>query len=298
MPNSAVISKELNYIESTVRRRYRPAKWRAIIQAMRGIPKWAEKIEVHKVIDFASLKPLQMQGGQLPTPNIERSPTLFSLTDYGCAYQVYNDEIDRAQRTGIRPDVERPMANARAAEQLLDEIAATGCPFGTGLGGIGNNGDVATVTAVNKAGGGTTWPNNATLDETIADVNALIQKVATQSLENYEADTVVFPQAQFFHLLNTRNTNTDRSALALLQEMHPGVRFMVWDRFSTLGAGTTPRAMAFDSRSEEVARVALVSELTSEPPRKIDFGVHVAQSMKTGGVIIKAPKGIAYMDAL
>ena len=296
---SVVIPRQLTYALAEVSDNYRPAKFRQVLQTRSDIPEWADNVEIRKVVEYAEIEPItDMTSGNLPQPSLSRSTSNTPMIEMGAAYRYTDREIKKAARLQMRLDVSRARANNRKAEQLLDQIAASGDPFGLGLGGLGNNSDVPTVTALTKAAGGTTWAL-ATADEVLEDMHELAWAPHENTNETHKADTMILPVAQFKIATRLRVGDGSDTVLSVFREQNPDIqRILIWNRFSVLGAGVTPRACAFDSQSEEVARMLISRDFTAQAPRRVSLGWEVDQTMITGGVLIQDAKGIAYMDAL
>jgi len=290
---------ELTQVIGTVRDNYRPSKFRSVLRVRSDIAEWADRVEVHKITEKADIKPVALiHGDQFPLPSLDKTSLSLKMIQFAAAYRYGDLEIKKAQKMGMSLDTERATSNALKAEQLLDQIAASGDTFGIGLPGLGNNSDVPTVTAVTKDAGGTTWAV-ATADELLTDLHALVDAVYSNTNETRRADTIVLPLSQFQIVQRLRvSDSTETVASVFLRQRQDPVRFAVWNRFATLGSGTTPRACALDSSSEDVAAMLISREWTADAPRRVPMGWQVEENLIAGGVMIKDAKGIAYMDAL
>lgn len=294
---TAVVQIQLNYLRAVRVQRYRPAKARTVLQVDRSVPAWVSKVDVHTINDFAQIRPINMRSQDLDKPTLEKIVGTVTVAQFGCAYDLFDLELERAEQTGINIANYRVLANQTAAEQLVDQIAATGDPFGIGLVGLGNNASVPTATAKTKAAGGLLWINNATALEMVADMTFLMLSVEVNSKENYTADTICLPQLRANELRTKREPMSQRTAMEIFQASYPGVRVITWDRLAAAGAGGTARMVAFNSQAEEVARLVILKELTDSQPVRKNFSLEIGQEMRTAGVIMDNPVGACYMDA-
>jgi hypothetical protein len=298
--STAILNQELRKVTARRRHLYRPAQFRTILNVVPEVPPHVEKIEIEVIDSFASIKPIQYKGGQLPTPTVQRQKAVFTAASFGCGFEVIDEELTRARETGTDLSAVKALANARAAEELLETIAAQGDPYGLNLGGFGNNAEVAAspVVAVTKSVGGTAWTTaGVTAEEIAQDVISLVNGVHLASKQIYTADTVVVPLARMIHMVQVTNS-FGRSALDMVQKVYPGMRFLPWGKLDALGAGSTPRMIAFAARFPEVARFVLPQELTEHTPVPIAFGHMVPQKMTVIGAIVEQPLGVRYMDAI
>lgn len=274
--------------------RFRPLRWRTLLPVDASVPKWAENFTIAHRVDYAQPPTPVGPMGVVETiaPTEELTGETFPVVEYAMHYGVMDRELDRARATGTNPSATRATANDRAAETLLDQIAAVG-DSRVGLTGIANNAGVAVGTVTN----GTWVYGTTTLDEIVEDCFDLIDAVRDNSLEVHEADTMILPETQFRILTRTRNTNTDQTAArVLLDILGRPFRILPWHRLATASGGN-PRTLVFDS-GEDVARMILPQELEDDPPRRVARGSVVDQSMVCGGVLVESPLGMVYCDTL
>lgn len=299
---SVRLPEELKVVTTTIRDNYRPSKQAGLIQRLANIPTWAESVESRRVVTFAELKAVTDTGPtSLPMPSISRTATSQPMVEFGAAYYYSDLEIEKSQQLGIPLQAERAQANLQAGAEFLDQTMAVGDPLGIGLPGMLNNTDVPTVTSITKAAGGTDWINNATPDEILEDMHALAQAVHSNTNENKVADTMLLPLAEYQYIVRTRvlDSGGTQSILDIFLSQSQNVsRVVVWDRLVDLGAGTTNRACAFDSRSEDVVRSLISKDMLADAPLRVSRGWEVDQTLITGGVRILDANGLAYMDAI
>lgn len=300
---SLFFPEELNYVATRARESYRPLKWRGIVPVETGVPSWAQFVEDRKTRSFVDSPAFISEAGPsggLPEPSISVSRTTIGLFTFGYAYRYMDQEIEFAQKTGVHLDTERVSALNLGAEQFLETVASVG--YSTGgvvMLGLGNLPDVTTATAGTKTGGGTTWTGSATSVEIVADLHNLCNTVQIASKETQTADTVVLPLAQFQKANVVMSSALERTPLEIFRSQRPEVsRILVWDRLSTQGAGSTPCAMAWDSRDPYGPKMLLTRELTFNQPRRVPFGWEVESQIKLGGLICRNRTAVAKMSGL
>lgn len=290
--DTALITRQLTWLLERKHVLYRPTHFRQFLQVDRQIPAWVEFPVIQKVEGLAKLIPIQQQGAQMPKPNVSVSEKKYRMVQFGCAYDVMDREVQLAAATGMNVSDERVTANNTASEQLLDQIAATGDPFGLSLGGLMNNSDVTIVS-----GTGTAWAS-ATFAQILSDLNKITNAVAVNSKENFRADTLILPLAQY-QLITAVQSSFDHTPLELFLAQNQYIRRVgYWDRAKTAGASSATRAVALDSQTPNGPRMLISQELTEEPALRIPFGTTVNQSMITGGVLLESTTAVAYMDGI
>lgn len=289
--NSAVVTRQTTYILAQRAQMYTPSRFRSILRVDNSIPSWAEEVEIQQVEAFAEAQPVQAGTNQLPMPTFERDSRKVKVTEFGMAYQLLDRELDRAAATGMNLSAASSLANQTAAEQRLDKIAATG-DTALGLLGLLNQ----SVTPITLGSGD--WDEQATNGPTIlAEMHQIADAVWDNSLEMFEADTLVVP-ANRWNIIRSRrlsNDNSETVLTAFLRES-PVTRVIPWRRAQDAGAGGLDRVVAFDSRRPEVASMLIPQEFTDGTPVRGLRGVTVPQFFSTGGVLSHYSQGIAYAD--
>lgn len=305
--SSVPLARDLNYVFEHVENNYRPLKWAQILRTV-SVPDWAERWEVSKIDGTGSIKPAADVG---PTDNvflndIERSTTTGRMIEFINGYQYFNRELARFARLGMSIDTRRAMLQARKADELLDEMACTGDPFGLGLGGLANNSDLASalVGATTKASTNTAWKTAVSADYGLVldDLHNLTDAVAVASNETRMCDTVLMPQDEYNALNKLRPAAFHANALSIFKEEwsaklgRPG-RIMVWDRLKNIGTVSSgPRVIAFDSTDTDVAAMMVGKPYGVDQVLEIERGFKAVATMVVGGVRILDQSGIRYLD--
>lgn len=304
---SVPLARDLNYVLEYTRDNYRPLKWSSILQTV-SVPDWAERWEISKIVGTGTIKPASDIG---PNDNvflndIDRSTTTGRMLEFVNGYTYYSRELIRFNRMGISVPTERAMAQMRAADTLLDEIGATGDSFGLGLGGLGNNSDLASalVAVTSKTGANDSWKDAVSADYGLVldDLHNLVDAVAVASNETRVADTIVMPQDEFNALGRLRPASFHANTLTIFEEewrrkTGRPVRIMVWDRFKNIGTVSSgPRVVAFDSTDTEVAAMMVGKPYGVDQVLEIERGFKAVASLVCGGVRILDQSGIRYMD--
>ena len=305
--SSVPLARDLNYVLEEVRDNYRPLKWASILPTV-SVPDWAERWEISKIVGTGTIKPSSDIG---PNDNVflndvDRETTTGRMLEFVNGYQYYNRELIRFNRLGMSIPTERAMAQAQAADTLLDQIGATGDPYGLGLGGLGNNSDLASalVSVSGKTGANDSWKDAVSADYGLVldDLHNLTDAVHVASNERRMADTIVMPLDEFNALNRLRPAAFHANVLMVFQEEwnrklgRPG-RIMVWDRFKDIGTVSSgPRVVAFDSSDVNVAAMMVGKPYGVDQVLEIERGFKAVASMVCGGVRILDQSGIRYMD--
>jgi len=297
--DSLVYPQQLTQLITQARPLYRPLKWRGIL-GTQNVESWASQIEdrkwqtlVEDPVNLTNKSPTQ----ELPMPALTTSNQFLKIFEFGLAYGVTDRDVELAAKLGIGLTTENVEACNMAFEQFLEKVASVG-HTPTGMKGLGNLADTTAVTAGTKTGGGTTWTGAATVTELVLDMHSLCNQVQTSSKENAEANLIVLPLAQYQQLFIKFTSPLETTAYELFSKQRPGVTIKVWDKLSNQGAGSTPCAMAWDTRDQYGPRMLMQREAEYGTPLRGTNGWLTPGKIATGGVRCINPAAVAKMSGL
>ena len=97
--------------------------------------------------------------------------------------------------------------------------------------------------------------------------------------------------------ISTNGTNV-MTALQAVQGMFPGVSFQQWDSLETADvAGTGPRNLAYH-KSPTVLGIPIPIVFDDLPPQAVGLRFEVPCHGRVGGVVIRYPIAVGYMDGV
>lgn len=215
----------------------------------------------------------------------------------GIGYGYGWEEIGRAQMLGVNLPNDDAAAARRAAEEMVERVALYGDPD------KGFTGLFDAVPAVAAPNGD--WPN-ATPNEIVADLNAMLMNTFTSTAGTGLADTLLIPWERLFHLSTTPMTsNSDTTILQWFMANNVftattgaavairGVRGL-----DTAGADDGPRAVAYRN-DPGVLRLHMpmphrfLPVFQSGPLRWDVPGV-----MRLGGLDVRLPNEVSILDGI
>jgi len=295
-----ILADELRHVTQSRIKKFRPNRFRSILPVDSSVPTWADTVQ-HSQISLSGEDPVRVGNGpvkNLPRPTISKADASITIVNFGLSYGYSNREMEKAEKQGIRLSSALASANQQKVERFFDAIAAGEKLATLGTPGLLNVTGITPQTAALKGGGATTVWTDATFDEIVSDIAQSIELVNTQTLENMMANLVILPLASYWLLTRTLHSTSSVSALALLKQMFPGVRFESWNRLATAdAAGTGPRMVTM-ATGEDVARMIIPQELTDDQPIRVPGGVEIAQFCSTAGVLVETPDAIVYTDGI
>ncbi len=297
--DSLVFPQELTQVTRTSRTIYRPLFWRDILP-VESAPSWAQVIEDRKIRTLVE-DPVNLTNKgpseELPLPAFTVSNQFIKLYSFGLAYGYTDEDIELAQHTGLSLSDENIKGCNLAFETFLEKVASVG-HSPTGMKGLGNLADVSTATAANKAAGSDTPWDDATAVEIVKDLHTLADSVYINSKQTARCNRIVLPIAQWNLANQVLTSALERTAMEVFRAQRPEVSFQVWDKLSTQGAGSTPCAMAWDTRDEYGPKMIVAREATYGTPMRGINGWLVPGKIKIAGVVCRNPTNVSKMSGL
>lgn len=224
----------------------------------------------------------------------------------GIGYGWGWEEIGRARMLGINLNSDDAMAARRAAEEMIDRVALSG-DASKGFQGLLNHSAVTPVAAPTGNWGTLLVPGTATTDQIVADMNAAVVNVFNGTNTTSIADTLLLPWSKF-QLISTKRMGTDGDSMTVLQYFIQNNVFTAMTGrplkirgmrgLDTVGVSGVARMIAY-RYSPQVLRMHIpmphrfLPVFQSGPLRWDVPGV-----MRLGGVDIRLPREVAYVDGL
>lgn len=298
--DSLVYPQELTQVMGKQREVYRPRKWRRYI-GVEPVATWAQFIEdrryrsyVEDPVNLTNKSPTQ----ELPMPAFDTSNQTLPIYEFGYAYAYFDRDVELAAHLGISLSTENIEAVNLGAENFLEKVASVGhTANGVTLKGLCNLADLGSATAVTKAATGTTWAV-ATVQEIVKDLHGICNAVEVASKETEECDRILLPLSQWQTANQVRSDSLERSAIAIFKAERPGVEISVWNRLSDQGAGSTPCAMGWASKSPFAPKMLMQRELQFGQALRGTNGWLVPGKLATGGVRCLNPACVIKMSGL
>lgn len=245
-------------------------------------------------------KKIVAAAGDVPLVNVKGAESSQRFQDYGLGMQYSIDEVQAAAKLGRPLEQDRANQVKNGLDQILDDICTEG-DSSADLKGFGLLTGTSTYTLSTKAATGTKWLDastgaaNATPDEIIRDLNALITKVRVDTFTAESPKRILLGTKPYEHIANTpRASISDTTILKFFLATHPGVTVEEWERLDAL-TGYNNRIIAYDPDPDKQALLMAI-EYEMQPPEKRNFAFYVPCRTKTGGVIARYPKSIIYAD--
>lgn len=299
---TAIFARQLEYIfTQTYDVEYPELQARSILPIISGIPTGAEQHTYSQFDSVGRAKFVENHDTDFPTVEVQGKQFTGKIKSIGAAYQYTLQELRAAAMANFQLDATKARMARLAVETLLDQVAAYG-DTNTGLLGITNATNVVATTKGSQASG-TTWAT-ATPAEILKDVRAMFSKIWLQTKTTHRGNTLLLDSVNYDALANTdfsivTGTTTlvgSGNLLNYIQANVPGLqRIIPWQRLDTAGASGVPRIMALDL-NPNVLGLVIPQEFEQSAPQNAGFSTKILCHMRTGGVIVRYPLALTFMD--
>jgi hypothetical protein len=250
------------------------------------------------------------KGFDMPYADVQRDQFLKAFELGGIGYERNTEEMEVAAMEGRDLGSEKADAARRIAEATLFQIAMNGRLPGAAASeknwtGFINDANVPQAQVANDGTGPSRLWSAKTPDLILRDINAALTGITSATIETEMADTLLLPWARWDYIATTpRSSTSDTTILQYLQKNNAytartGRPLMVKALrvLDTAGTGGSTRMIAY-RRDPEVVKMHLPMPHRFLPPfQKGSMTWEIAGIFRTGGVEIRLPKAVNYLDS-
>jgi hypothetical protein len=294
----AFMVSQLAYTEAQAYEKlYQPMQFRDLVP-VESTGGWADTIR-YELVDYAGQgKRISGAGHDLPMAEVQFGEKTFPVVTGGVAYGYTFEELQKSAFFRTPLPTAKLSAAMLAAERHLNYVALYG-EAASNLTGLYNN---ANVPQANAPTGN--WAA-ATADQILADINAGILAVWTNTAYNDTVTDIVLPPAAMSKIVSTpRSANSDTTILEFIKknniakaEKGVDINFRTGFGLNTAGSGSTKRALFYVRRTDRV-KMHIPVELQFLSPQMVNLYVKVPGTYRYSGVEFRYPKSAYYMDNL
>ena len=259
------------------------------------VPEGATTITYRQYDTVGMAKVIANYANDLPRADVTGKEFTSNIRSIGNAFGYNTQEIRSAIFAGVNLPARKAMAATRAHQEKINALAFTG-DADHGLPGLISNTNVPEVTLLADGTGSSKTFASKTADKIVRDVNALVNKIISQSKGVHRATEVWMPVEQYALIATTQNsTASDTTILQFLQQVHPGVTFLQVVELDGAGASGADRMYAIEnSRDNWAIEIPMLMKMYSPQQKGLEFEVPVES--RFGGVIIEYPLALAFAD--
>ncbi len=317
--DTAMFLRQLTYIfQQTYDIKYPELKARSLIPVDNRVGPGAESYLWRQYDKKGTAKIVQNYADDFP--NVEISGREFQTRIYsvGASYQYTMQDLRAASMAGLPLESRKAETARRVMENFLESVACLGLNNGAALGqdlSIPHlSGDALPMyglaNAPNIIQGGSSgyttvdWTaSTTTVQSILADVTALQKTIFDTSLGVHAPNTLVLPTAIYSKLASTPRspTFTDDTMLQYILKASPWLQSIeYWVPLDSAGKkqDTTTvggRILCYE-KSPENMQLIVPQEFEQLPPQMLGMAFKIPCHMRVGGVSVRYPKSIAYLD--
>jgi hypothetical protein len=290
---------------------YPLTKGRKLIPVDTSVPSGASAHTYRMFDEVGQAKLIASYADDLPLVNATGKEYANPVRGIGDAFFLSIQDIRASAMLGV--DLDTRLANTArdVMERKLDALMASGDST-AGLGGFATNADVLTG-CLNGAGvtGGTDVTGSWVASATAAQIQADLEKIAKAIFVNTKGIhgdpdssklTVALPTDLFAKLSSTRLDGFNMITLReYLIEHCPFIGEIVsWSRLDAIGktggASSGGGRVVVYSKDADVVQAVIPQEFEMLPMQPKALGYYVPCHMRFGGVTIRYPKAMQYVD--
>lgn len=269
---------------------YAVLKSRLFIPVDTSVPNGAETFTYTQWDVLGEARLLANYGEDIPEVDafcVQFNKPLKGIAD-GYSYSV--QDLRAAQFGGVPLDAQKARAARMMIDRKIDRIAAKGDTL-MGLDGFVNHSAVPVVAPVVG-----TWDAATTADEMIKDLDKLVNSIPVATKQTITPDTLLTATTAFVFLQKPVSDLVRESVLTSWLKNNYYIKNVdQWIELDDASALGGPRAVCY-KRDPLVAELVISQEFEQFPPQADGLRFKIACHARTGGILMRKPKGIAYMD--
>lgn len=303
--NNLLITSFYNMEATVYQRRYPNYDYAALVPVVTEGNEWALGT-MFTSADFAGRAEwLNTKGFDMPYADVIRDAGMHTFHLGGIGYEWSFGEIQQAAMAGRDLPAEKAFAARRVSEVFLWNTCMTGASE-KGMEGLTNSTLVtASMAPADGTGAATTFASK-TGEQIARDINNLLLGIVTGTNEAEMADTLLLPFSVISYMTTTRMAAGQPETIMEwvrrnnVYTQETGQPLLIRSLRSLIGrgAGGTNRMVAY-RRDPEVVRFHLPMPHRFLPPfQKSSMTWEVAGIFRTGGVEVRLPLAIRYLDGV
>lgn len=271
---------------------YPEFKARLFIPVSNEVDPGAESFTYRQFDQFGIAIILANYADDLPVVDVFGKEFTAPVRGMGAAYHFTVQDLRKSAMAGTDLDGKKAKAARRAIETLIDQIAATG-NSAAGLKGFVNHASVPLVTPITGA-----WSNSTTAQQILDDLNKLVNSIIILTKEAIIPDTVILDNTSFQIAASKRvDTTNNKSVLVSFLENSPYIKNIdQWHRLNLANAAGNGRRIICYKRDAEILELIIPQEFEQFPPQAKNLQFIIPCHARIGGLSIRYPMGVAYMD--
>lgn len=294
---SAFLAQELEFIEQEITRfQYPSIKFRTLVPVDNNYPAGVETISYKEYDSYGMAKFISHYGDDMPFAEVKGEKFSSNVESMGVGYMYTTQELRAAAMSGFPLDRERAQTAGEMIERKMDHTAALGAPE-VNMKGFARHPNVPIDTPTADGTGSSTLFANKSPSQILRDLHAFVQGMVDDTLEIHTPDTLLMPPHLWGVLTSTYLDSTARSTImSAFLETNPWIKSAgSWRHLTAAGDDGGGRLVAY-RRDPRICKVAIPMEAIQHEPEKEGLSFKVPMEARFGGVIVKQPLAMRYLD--
>jgi hypothetical protein len=270
-------------------------KWRSLFPINTEVPSGADTFSYNLFDEMGEFKLGDPDADDFPMVDVKGSNSAGVIKSIFGGYGYSIQDLRASMMTGRPLDVQRGRAARRIFERKVDALVAVG-DTPTGMKGITNASNINSVSKGSQASG-TTWAT-ATGDEIRKDVESLLQASFTNTKGAFGQEMTLMVGTAGYSRLSTQRLDGFNQVTVgqYLLSAIPWLKAIeFWPRLDTAGGSSKERVMVYP-RDPEVLEVIISQDFEQFAPQARNLRFIIPCHSRFGGVDVRQPKAISYMD--
>ncbi|MDX0605225.1 DUF2184 domain-containing protein [Sinorhizobium medicae] len=299
--------RQASLIEPTVyAMKYQDIQYPSLIPVDTSAPEWIQSVTYFSMDSVGQAQWFSGLAHDVPKVELtrEKFETTVSMAAIGYGYTL--EELGTAQLLGMNLTSEKASSARRIAEEKIEQVAFVG-DTGKGFSGLVNSSTPTATTAPADGASSATTFASKTPDQILREINGQLTGIFTGTLGAEIADTLLLPYSVLLDLSTRRidavNQTTilewiERNNIYTRTTGQPLTIRGVFGFLDTAGAGSTKRMVAY-RRSPEVLKMHMPMPFRFlQPWQTGPIKFDVPGIFRLGGVDIRRPKAVRYLDGI
>lgn len=267
---------------------------------------WSKSVTFYSADTVGSAEWFNGNSTNMPRAdvNLTQHTQTIKLAAIGYGYNL--EELNTARASNVNLDTERAFAARRAYEQFMYGLAISGDSV-SGMTGLINNASVTPVTAPADGAGSATTFASKTGDQIVRDLNSMLTSKFAASIGVEILNTIALPIDQY-NLLATKRLGTNGEEITAMEwlmkyntytaQTGRPLTIRMLRALDGAGGSGTDRAIAY-ANDMDVLKLHLPMPHRFLPVWQFGpLGFEVPGIFRTGGVEIRRPGAVAYLDGV
>ncbi|MBD9372776.1 DUF2184 domain-containing protein [Rhizobium sp. ARZ01] len=299
--------RQASLIEPTVyAMRYQEIQYASLIPVDTSAPEWIQSVTYFSMDGVGKADWFHGNAQDIPKVELTREKFETSVSMAAIGYGYTLEELGTAQLLGMNLTADKATLARRVAEEKIDSVAFVG-DTSKGLQGLVNSSSPTATTAPADGTGSATTFASKTPDNVLRDINGQLTGMFTGTLGAEIADTLLLPYSVLLDISNRRIDQVNQTTILEwvkknnIYTLTTGQELTIRGVFGyldTAGASSTKRMVAY-RRSPEVLKMHLPMPFRFlQPWQTGPIKFDVPGIFRVGGVDIRRPKAVRYLDGI